>query len=195
MKKTKKQKRLEVLKDALKQLNAKKIEACVGEVFIPINDELNYDHYYDNEIRGKEQVQPILKKLLSDKTINHPVCEVCARGALLISTVHKFNAFNLKQLNESDQSFNPDRDENKKLLTLFSGTQLAMMECAFETDSWTDKGDKDDEILPFCLNYPEYLSKKQAISSYKFGLKYDNPNDRLKAIFKNAIKNEGLFKP
>src|SRR5690606_31383644 len=97
MKKTKKQKRLEVLKDALKQLNAKKIEAGVGEVFIPRNDEF----YYDSENRGKKQVQPILKKLLSDKTINHPVCEVCARGALLISTVHKFNAFNLEQLNES----------------------------------------------------------------------------------------------
>src|SRR5690606_319371 len=113
------------------------------------------------------------------------------------STVHKFNAFNLEQLNESGSSFNPNKDENKKLLTLFSGTQLAMIECAFETSTWMDEDDyiDDEDMLDDCLNYPEYLSKKQAISSYKFGLKYDNANDRLKAIFKNAIKNGGLFKP
>ncbi len=192
MKKTKQQRRLEVLKDALKQLRAKKIIANTGSVF----NSLNYELDESCDANPDTDAQEIIKKLL--KTEKKPICKVCARGALLISTIHKENNFKIDHLFSTEGSFDENYNENQRLLKLFSKEQLCLMENAFEVEdigdinyynpSWNSKGDF------YGINY-EHLSDKKALLSVSFGKKYKKPNDRLEAILKNAIKNNGLFKP
>jgi hypothetical protein len=186
-KKTKVQRRLEVVKDAIKQLKAKKITANTGDV---VN--FNYDSplglLSQSEDNDKE-IQKYLQKLL--KISKKPVCKVCARGALLISTINKENNFTVGDLcNISSGSFSKNSVEDKRLLKLFSDKQLALIEEAFERNSHYDL----DEFGINMLNY-SILSEEEGLLAHKFSDKFPDAKKRLIAIFENIVKNKGLFRP
>lgn len=106
-------------------------------------------------------------------------CQVCARGALFLGAVNKFNNYDPEQeINYPDEvqemnnhHFGDVEDR------LWSKSQIQMIECVFES------GD---------------VGTCPKISDYKcvdiWSEKYPNLQDRLVAILKNIIRNKGTFK-
>lgn len=162
------QKRVLVAKDALKQLSIKRYRAVTGDL---VNESRSLakkiDHVFDSDndlIPSKIQLQPML--------INTPgTCEVCARGAMMLSCVRKFNDVVIEGWSTKAE---------EKSITLFGNRNLKRMEVAFELyDRWSSENyDNDGKALAF--------GKAASMSS---------PNKRLKAILLNVIKNKGTFKP
>lgn len=182
-KKTKVERRLAVVKDAIKQLKGKAFYAKTGSVITIHNEALRI---YNNP--GNAEVKPILTKLLKSKP--ERVCSVCARGALLLSTIHKENTFTFSKLDDSDcGSFHADSIVDKRLLHLFSAKQIALIEEAFEV------GYEEDYIGEEKV-FNTILSIKEAHPAHIFHDKYQSSdNQRLLAILENIVKNKGLFKP
>lgn len=148
---TKAQMRVAVAKDALKQL--------ATERYIARNMIFASTGFETSGLQPNEQIQPLLR------THEEP-CKVCARGALWLSSIRKFNHCTV---NEFD---NASEESSERL---FGVVNLRRMEAAFEL--WENTAQLDTR-------------KERA-----FGLKYDNAHDRLVAILKNVIKNKGQFKP
>jgi len=151
---TKSQMRVAVAKDALKQIELEKYKACSG---VYVDYELE-DRIHESE--PNSQVQDIIKKYTKP-------CEVCARGALLLSSIRKFNDVTVSKYKKKWES---------KSKQIFSKQTLSLAEIAFE--EWTK------------LNLTSI-----EISANLFGRKYDNDEDRLKAILENIVANKGEFKP
>lgn len=156
---TKSEKRVLVAKDALKQIRAEKYMPTMEILFDspPLTS-------LDRRIlisSPESQLQPLLK--------DQPPCEVCARGALLLSTVRKFNDYTTHEL-----VFH--KDEN--IRDLFGSDRIDQIEAAFECWRWTS-------------GVPHTNSAKAC----RFGEGYSDPTERLVAILKNIIKNNGKFKP
>ena len=96
-------------------------------------------------------------------------CRVCALGACMISHVKLFDDCNLKPF------LNNDRPDNQ-LGKWFSQEQLDMIEFAFETSP------DGDYYGDHCI-------------SHQFGARFANHKERLRAIMKNIVANDGEFKP
>lgn len=155
------EKRVQIAKDVILRMEAEQLLAYRNSlVFFIQNDEIldvNDEIYY----------KP-LKEIINDDT--SVTCEVCAKGAMLISYVGRVNDFSMEDCN-------PDGDE--KILEFFTKRQMDLIEIAFEMTefSWHDL-------------------KESAIEKAKlFGSKYDNSNERLRAICENIIENKGFFRP
>lgn len=191
----KKERRIAILKDAIKQIRLNNIIPAHEGVINHRTSKLQFD---DNK-----QAKLILKELFKSK--NKKVCKVCARGALLVSTFHKENDFVLGEF-EKCETYNSAFDENSttdvRLLKLFSKTQLTLMENAFEVceylqDKKYDCIVKENGKIDYCT-YSINCSKltfSQYTKSFKFGIRYKDPDKRLLGIFRNAVKNLGIFKP
>jgi len=165
---SKAEQRVAVAKDALKQLQYEKYTATKG---VYIGHELEtrvckwVDGYDDAELsNAKEQLQPLLIK---DKGL----CKVCAKGALFLSAVRKFNKATVGDM--SDENF-------KVAENIFGSTNFDLIEAAFE--KWDYLRGNSTWNIP-------------SLDAEAFGHKYDNDHDRLVAILKNIIKNNGTFKP
>lgn len=191
------ERRLIVVKDAISQLKKEIYDAESG-TFINIIDYIVDDNSVtvvndiqgstfitDSELKKAEKVcnsisiQPLLEKFFKNKNNS---CRVCARGALLLSTIHKENKFNLTELVHTEDnggSYDPRGKGDIKLKTLFSEKQICMMETAFEGDNLNE-------------DYLEYDISNKCIL---FGEMFKDDNKRLLAIFNNVVKNNGLFVP
>lgn len=148
MKLTKAQQRVAVAKDALAQLKAEKYKATSG-VFID-SGFLNNLCYSDST----DQAQPVLQ--------NMGTCRLCAKGAIFLSTIRKYNKATVYELTHAHEDVSND---------LFGQDNLDRIEAAFE-----------------CWSHVSW-------KACDFGDKYINDHDRLVAILKNIIKNNGTFKP
>lgn len=157
---TKTQKRVVIAKDALKQLKLGFYEAenltWVESKWLREQKLLSSSLIADII---KEELQPILLKA-------NPVCQVCARGALLLSMVRKFDNYSSIDLCIGNEN---------EMRNLFGSQQIDKMEAAFEL--WPQNNER-------------YEPKANA-----FGEKFRTPGERLIAILKNVIKNNGTFKP
>ncbi len=156
---TKTQMRVVIAKDALAQLRLKKYNAQRG-IYIDY-DLLNtlskeYTKDYDDK-----SAQPFLKNLNN--------CEVCAKGALFLSTVRKFNDVTLREFRDASE---------EKACTIFGQSMLDRIESAFEVRR--DK-DSNNNIINNKFN--------------KFIEKYPDNTIRLEKILLNIIRNKGYFKP
>lgn len=184
--KTKVQRRLEVVKDAIKQLKLKNIKAQSGEVL-----DISSNKLLDAKYEQKGEVKPFLNKLLRTKQKNK-VCNACARGTLLICTINKENNFTFDDLNNVyTNKFDPESTVDKRLLSLFSPKQLALIEEAFEQESGISFWHTNREAI---FN-DKYLTEEEAIKAHMFHDRYKTDDERLLAIFENILKNKGLFKP
>lgn len=155
------------------------------------------------------------RELLKDKQ-----CNVCAKGALLVSTIDRFNKVKLGELTwgDADSLFVVDSDHPSKmwLIDYFDAGQLVLMEAAFEGS------DISDDILSYKLSYkvqhlecddydelydefdedvdedvePELSPKMKALhDAYEYATKYSDPTTRLRAIMENVVANKGEFIP
>lgn len=124
------------------------------------------------KVKGANDSQRINQDFLIEKK---PVCKVCALGSAVISGIKLFN-----EVETSDNSGN-DGETTKILGKWFSESQMALIEDAFE-------GPYDSNTCLLSDNNPN----EEAVA---FGCQFPNRTDRAVAIFKNVIKNNGVFRP
>jgi hypothetical protein len=167
MQQTKRQKRnlLALARDILKQMRGMDVQR--GS-YCTIKDP-KLDALLDKNI-GK-QLQDFIPKLINRKR----PCKVCARGALFLSQVAKVDKFKVP-VYISVSTIQEYQDD------YIGADQAALIEAAFEQNAYYT--DKRKGINPWV-----------GINAVQFGRLYPNPRKRLRAVFKNIIKNKGEFKP
>lgn len=122
---------------------------------------------------------PSFKDYINGEYVN---CEVCAKGALFCSFVGRVNKMSTKDVISSSGN-EPTNNIHLKLKSLFSIKQLDMIETVFEGDSLLGTLSNDEEEK--CYNFTIGLEVKGIYEE----------DDKLIAICKNIIKNEGTFIP
>lgn len=142
------QRRVAVAKDALAQINAN-IWKPVGFSYV----------FFDEPQHRTTCLLDI------DKT----KCQVCARGALFLAAVNKFN------------DYNPSKHTVDKIINRISRSQFGNVESRL----WSKSQICDIEAMYECWNYDRYDTRWE-----KF---YPERKNRLIAILKNIIRNKGKF--
>lgn len=154
---TRAERRVAIATDVIKAINAKrfgKIAAGVGYV------RKLKDPYFDGVPHTIDQ------EVASDLM---PRCTVCARGAMMLCRISKYNGIEIV----TDYSVD-DRDTSKALKDAFSVDQLSEIEQAFESTP------------------SEYSGVTHAEC---FGASFEDDEDRLIAIMQNIIDHNGTFRP
>lgn len=125
-----------------------------------------------NSVKGNSIKEMLETQIYED-------CKACAKGGLFLSYVGRVNKFDYCDL---ENNSNHNSAEMVKLLQLFDEDQLYAIEvafegrCIFEIDSYLEFFDvKDLEILEYFFSF------------------YIKSDDRLIAICKNIISNNGEF--
>ncbi len=184
--KTKAERRIIILKDAITQIKLQNIRANPGEVI-----DLPWS-LMSSEFDGKD-AKPILANFFKNNN-KKEYCSACARGSLLLCTVHKENEFILDDFHACGGSYYKGSTTDTRLAKLFSEQQIALMEAAFEVGDYVNLDDEDYIDYSYAMN-EEFLGIKLVTKAVDFGRKYEDPNKRLLAIFANAARNNGIFKP
>lgn len=178
-------KRIEILKDAIAQINAEKYAVTEG-TYVSFDNGKGEDNPFEKIAdtcdllkpgsSADEKAHTFINQLVNE---DRP-CEVCAKGSLVISTIRKDKSLTLIDITDSvlDSGIVTD------LTDVFAEDNLDLMEAFFEASSHHASGDggySDGEALLAAIE--------------EWSDRYSDPKDRLIAIFKNAIKNDGVFKP
>lgn len=161
---TRAERRVEICKDVIKWINA---GACKPS---------GMSGYISGYIgRGYKQSEPIPQNLAE---IIFKNCDYCARGAMLISRVSRFNKLSFENLGFCyDGLYAKREDTTEGLHGAFTRKQLDQIEAAYERCGYTDDNGRFTE---------KYR---------KFGEKFENATERLLAIMQNIVDHEGEFKP
>jgi len=107
-------------------------------------------------------------------------CDCCALGAMFMSCTLYNNQTTVKDFDRETWNFEKhlkDRNFANGLARFFSLDQLKLIEAAFEDN---------------CGAFP-VKGAEQAIKASKWSDKYPNDDDRLIAIMRNIVKNDGTF--
>ena len=161
---SKAEQRVVIAKDALNQLKLEKYIAQTGRYTSP-----NLSRELEEKANGDERQQA--KPFLLKTTVS---CEVCAKGALFLSAIRKYN----------NATVNAVMCDNMRVAeNIFGKKQFDMIEACFEQWDITVTGGDGTVGDPV----PDNVQN--------FGLAYVKNNHRLQAILKNIIKNKGTFKP
>lgn len=168
---SKAEKRVQIAKDVISQLETKKMIA--SHCYVDFSNIKESDHILDSITNEGVQLQKVLPKL---------TCEVCAKGSLFISSVtlrnsFKITAININGLEEEQISYH--------LSDIFEKGQLDTIETAYETEIV-----KDNTGILYNYNRDHTDLAKKAV---RFGKRYTNSTNRLKAICRNIIENKGTF--
>lgn len=99
-------------------------------------------------------------------------CKVCAVGAAVMSKARLFDNVPADVVVVAD-------DIHGHLFDVFDENTVALMECAFEQSDSFSTGQ----------------SEKHLEAAIEFGERYEDDKERLRAIMKNIIENNGKFKP
>lgn len=158
------EKRVEVAKDLIERIK-------IGQLFPETGRFTKFIKKYENNV----------KTLLNSDS--ETVCEVCAKGGLLMSYIGRVNQVDRESLgifsNDSD-SF-----EHRKLAEIFSYEQLSLIEFAFEGEKFLYLNESGEII---------HIDLENSIKAQNFYEKYDDPSKRLLLIARNIIRNKGTFK-
>lgn len=156
-----------IAKDVLKQL--KYIQPA--HLYIDIDE----DGQNILQKRIGEQLQTALPKVRKH-------CSVCMLGACFLSHVGLYNKFKINDM--LAHSLIDSEGDIKPLLRKSMGSEnVILLESAYEMI--TDWGESDET--------PYFASLR--LSAAKFGQKYYDDGERMKAIMKNVIENNGEFIP
>jgi len=160
--------RVAIAKDVLKWITPKNVNSGTG--YVCSNKEGT------SSLLGDKDSKKVAVKLQKK-------CSVCAKGALLLSVVAKYNEFDFAATNMDDNYIAIDHAALKDRLTeFFDPGQLDLIEVAFESTEPPNERDK------------EYYT----VSNFKaqqFGGKYSKDITRLRKIMQNIIDNDGEFIP
>lgn len=182
---TKTQRRVAIVKDAIAQLKiGTYLTGDYGYVKLPES----------LQIVKSQSPDQSAQELLCDLAPSAP-CGICAKGGLLLSIIRKENEFKIKNL----VSDNVTAVKRLTVDNLFTAKNLFLMEAYYE--GWV--------VHPVgCRNYltgvgfgfTDKQLKEHQVKINKLKQKYpegDNHerNERLLAVFRNMVRNGGIFKP
>jgi hypothetical protein len=160
------EKRVLIAKDVISGLKKKKLISTPG---CWVSNNANYGDLFDmDKVDPDTELKTILDKI--------PSCNVCALGGIFVSTVKRFDKLKCK-----DEFAMPDiADFLPYLKKFFSEKQLNLIECAYEIgEGWA---------------YDDGESKSMR-NARAFGESFGDSTERMVAIMKNIVKNDGLFVP
>lgn len=168
---SKAEQRVLVCQDSIQQLKRGTIVVGKASGYITITR-------VGREIRKIKRVRQ-LNKCLSSIT-----CEVCAKGALFIGHISRFN-----NLVIDNSGYFPihHSDIRNRLKPLFGDYLLDKIEAAYERRVIQDNSRK-------LLEDGRYMSP-MALKCVEFGYQYSNARTRFIKIMENIIENKGQFKP
>jgi hypothetical protein len=192
MKKTKGERRIAILKDVLQQLKLEKFKATNG-TYVSLPKILREKTYEEPELDAKTA-------LLNCQGS----CSVCAKGSIFLSQVRKENQVKLEELDWDMED--ASNKATKRVVNLFGGNNLNRIEAAFERWPYITEQYEDEVFINYTSDsthtkwnefsgYYETINNKRDEKIVKFYNRYPDKTDRLKAIVRNAIKNNGIFKP
>lgn len=166
---TKAERAVMVAKDALSMLGRGKISASTGDwVTLPMS-----------VLEVIEQLEDTRDIQICDLTDSEDFndCKACALGALMLSEIRHTNKLTI---NDTNIYLGVEyEDYGYRLDKIFSPTQQKLMEFAFEGGRGYFKFND--------------IPTNQIPKLNRFYLKYPDKTDRLRAILKNVIKNNGKF--
>jgi len=177
---TKSQMRVAVAKDALKQVQLENVVVLSGNGYV-VNDELDNQICsinHDLEAQGKDTDKVELREHLDGILGKVSKCEVCAKGALFLSAIRKFNNFSLNR----GSSKSIDGEASNETRKIFGKKNADLIEAYFEQSS---------PRKPFIVKDESDTSTEY----YRWEDGYPNDKERLILILKNVIANKGTFKP
>jgi hypothetical protein len=163
------ERRVAVAKDALLNVQKDFWNPLGGYVYVNLDEEICVEHDMCSWLPGNAK------------------CQVCARGALFLGALNKFNSWNphenharVKYGEEYFKYIDPESfgDVEKNL---WSSRQIAEIEYVFELE-------RLGGAVYQKWNNDEVELVKQ------WGKRYNTPKSRLIAILKNIIRNKGTFK-
>lgn len=139
-----------------------------------------YGYFMVNEAARGVREDSYEAVALSMKTRGKTTCTVCAIGAACLSAVSLYD-----EAEPVEQDYDGWRSSSIRMCTVlarwFTRKQLNLIECAFE------------KSLHFQEANPSLESRSRAKA---FGIQHpENSRERLEAIMKNVIENNGTFKP
>ncbi len=174
---TKEEQRIEIVQDALKWIRSGHFRPKMGTI-------IDYPQLSLPTGNGGYlacDLQPVINEFLGTE---NKTCKVCARGALFLTTVAKYNDFSEKlstivsTTGTMQSSYRGDNTIDGRLMKIFDSYQIALIECAFEQG----------------CNGSMLLSTDFQMAR-DFGYRHELDEDRLIAILLNMLQNNGIFKP
>lgn len=183
-------KRVAVLKDAIAQIKAEKYKVrahtgYVGREENPFDDfDLRAAVDACELFTGKKAKDIEFNKYLDRIITPKNPCQICAKGAMLISSIRKFNNFSLEKAASTDLN---DLASYGGTYAIFGRANADKMETYFEQN--------DDALDEHGNIYNCYDIDHNPDDFKKWSDDYKDDEDRLIAIFQNAIRNKGTFKP
>lgn len=169
MNKRTREKRVAIVKDAIKQITSNKI----------VPEQWGYCTMTDIFCHDKDDLKSLLK------TSKEPVCYVCALGSLLIADVIKNNNCSVKQAEFSGYHYIA-----RRLANIFDNKILETLEYLFEMGQ---AGALDNELNEnFEADSTELHSSKELELYNLYILKLpSSPKERLLVLLRNIVRNDG----
>jgi len=174
---TKAQKRVEIAKDALKQLRANQYKAATDGYFTLAKSAVN-----TLEFGVRLKLSHVIKH-------NPKNCHVCLRAAVLLSTFRKFKPTAMADcqayFTRYDNSLCMDDVDTAKVeKQFFTVHQTQLMETAFE---------QRELYSGPTYNIDSPLTSEDVKAAEAFGKRYRSPKTRMIAILSNVVRNKGKF--
>ena len=186
---SKKQERIDICKDVLRQVYAKKYTPMHGTYFE------SQDHEFNDMLYGGWDPATGAHKLPNPEAILTvpKQCSVCALGSVFVSALDRNNTLKL-----SDKKYLGNSTLMVEYLgEWFTPKQLRLMEMAFEGSDQSRGRMFTSVKRGYRTTTP--IGKKAVSFFYKYGkdTRYgDTRSERLmRAIMNNVIRNNGTFKP
>ena len=176
--------RVAIAKDVIKALDTKRLVASSGAYleFVGINA------FFE------ENMESDARDALKDRQ-----CEVCAKGALLVAAIDRFDECKLSDIYSQEEHASagvvidgPSSSSKKFLSRFFDEDQLALMEIAFEGSCYVSH---DTTALHkwYCSGSGYEGSPVQHAEDFYHG--FDCIESLLRGIMQNVIDNGGEFVP
>lgn len=157
--------RVAIAKDVISQIRAKRLIAMSG-TYLSAAD----NNWLTQFGVYDEDMTDLDEESKNQQVVPPTKCNVCALGAVFVSALDRND-----RLKVGDFAPYPGQDDlHNYLKRWFTLNQLYLMEEAFEGYS-----------------RPEYCGTDAEF----FGSRYDNDEDRMLAIMRNIVKNDGTFVP
>lgn len=179
-KKTKVERRIAIIKDAIAQLKARRYRAVSGSYIVLPK--------FITDVASKDPLasaQKLFSKLSSTR-----FCEVCAKGSLFISLVNRENELPACEIPRNDHAITTRLTEGG----LFSSKNIALVEIFYESWNVNRYADhKTGSIVQFSKREAKLLNSKVEALDRKYIV--NSREAKLLYILRNMLKNKGVFKP
>lgn len=211
---SKEEKRVLIAKDVIAQIRANRYLVRTGtwaelynktgtnlfNRFLQTESRVSYPLDAPSDKRPEKDAQ--VQSLFLDGTV--ATCECCALGGIMMSCTLYNNNQTLHDFCDNDSHVGDVVNDKEKfangLHRIFSRQQLALIECAFEggkggfsavLDDYFDDEEDFFTVDPLLANLP----RETLTRAVSYADKYPVPENRMIAIMRNIIKNNGTFKP